>query len=68
MQSNDLLVGKGSPEVAPVAPEQCNPMICWLAKVAVRQVASVAPEPEHGMPRIFARQGSPEPAPAAPEL
>ena len=30
------LVGKGSPKVAPVAPKQCNPMICSLAKVAPR--------------------------------
>ena len=36
MQSKDLLVGKGSPEVAPVAPKLCNPRICWLAKVAAR--------------------------------
>ena len=39
MLFKDLLVGKGgpwksNPEVAPVVPEQCIPVICRLAKVA----------------------------------
>jgi hypothetical protein len=32
----DLLFGKGSFNVAPVAPEQCYPSMCLLAKVASR--------------------------------
>ena len=33
--SNYMLVGSGSPEIAPVAPEKCQQMICSLANLAL---------------------------------